>query len=135
MLLAEGARSDERCAQVSAGGPAGARHPGEALRVQGHWLGELDLKAEAVGDEWRIEKLDISNPHSKFASNGVWRRTGTGSLTTLNLKMEASDLERALHAVRIRRLPEARHRRAGRSAVRRDFRTSSPSATSPELSP
>ena len=59
---------------------------------RGKWLGALDLKAEPAGDEWRIDKLDISNPHAKFASTGVWRRTATGSLTTLNLKLESSDL-------------------------------------------
>jgi uncharacterized protein YhdP len=59
---------------------------------RGKWLGALDLKAEPAGDEWRIDRLDIANPHAKFASSGVWRRTATGSLTTLNLKLESSDL-------------------------------------------
>jgi len=60
--------------------------------LKGKWLGALDLKAEAAGEEWRIDKLDITTPHAKFNSSGVWRRTGTGSITTLNLKLDADDL-------------------------------------------
>jgi uncharacterized protein (TIGR02099 family) len=59
---------------------------------RGKWLGSLDLKAEPAGDEWRIDKLDIANGHAKFASSGGWRRTGPGSLTTLNVKLESTDL-------------------------------------------
>jgi uncharacterized protein (TIGR02099 family) len=64
----------------------------EKFDFRGKWLGALDLKAEPAGEEWRIDKLDITNPHAKFASTGVWRRTATGSLTTLNLNLESSDL-------------------------------------------
>ncbi|MBC8023090.1 MAG: TIGR02099 family protein, partial [Burkholderiales bacterium] len=59
---------------------------------RGKSLGELDLKAEPAGEEWRIDKLDIVTPHTKFTSTGGWRRTGTGSLTTLGVKVESSDL-------------------------------------------
>ena len=67
----------------------------EKFDFRGKWLGALDLKAEPAGDEWRIDKLDITNEHAKFTSNGVWRRTGDGSLTTLNLKLDTSDLNKA----------------------------------------
>ena len=92
MLLAEGALSTSDAPKSPQADLPALDIQAKRFEFKGHWLGELDLKAEAAGDEWRIEKLDISNPHSKFASNGVWRRTGTGSLTTLNLKLEASDL-------------------------------------------
>lgn len=59
---------------------------------RGRTLGSLELNAEAVGPEWRIDKLDIGNSHSKFASSGVWRRTGAGALTTLAVKLDANDL-------------------------------------------
>jgi len=62
------------------------------FEFKGKWLGALDLKAEPDGDEWRIDKLDIVNGHAKFLSSGGWRRTGAGSLTTLQLKLETENL-------------------------------------------
>lgn len=59
---------------------------------RGRTLGSLDLRAEPVGDEWRIDRLDIDAGHSKFTSTGVWRRTGPGSLTTLVVKLDANNL-------------------------------------------
>ena len=64
----------------------------ERFEFKGKYLGALDLKAEPTGDEWRIDKLDIVNGHAKFLSTGGWRRTGTGSLTTLTLKLETENL-------------------------------------------
>jgi uncharacterized protein YhdP len=64
----------------------------EHFEFKGKWLGRLDLKAEPAGDDWRIDRLDIVNGHAKFLSTGGWRRTGTGSLTTLNLKLETENL-------------------------------------------
>ncbi len=59
---------------------------------RGRTLGSLDLRAEPVGDEWRIDRLDIDSGHSKWTSTGVWRRTATGSLTTLAVKLDAASL-------------------------------------------
>jgi uncharacterized protein YhdP len=59
---------------------------------KGNTLGKLELLASWVGEEWRIERLDIGNAHSHFKSSGVWRRTAVGSLTTLDLKLESSNL-------------------------------------------
>jgi len=64
----------------------------QRFEFRGKLMGALDLKAQGAGDEWRIDRLDITNAHSKLGSSGVWRRTATGSLTTLNLKLEANDL-------------------------------------------
>jgi uncharacterized protein YhdP len=64
----------------------------QRFEFKGKWLGALDLKAEPNGDEWRIDKLDIVNGHAKFLSTGGWRRTGPGSLTTLQLKLETENL-------------------------------------------
>ncbi|WP_171093392.1 YhdP family protein [Usitatibacter rugosus] len=55
-------------------------------------MGRLELKAVHAGDEWRIEKLDITNGQSKFHSTGAWRPTGNGSITTLDLKVDAGNL-------------------------------------------
>ena len=41
---------------------------------------------------WRIEKLDITNAHAQWRSSGAWRRTGAGGLTTLSVRLDASNL-------------------------------------------
>ena len=64
----------------------------ERFDFRGKALGSLDLRAEPVGDEWRIDRLDIDSGHTRFASKGVWRRTGPGSITTLAVKLDASNL-------------------------------------------
>lgn len=64
----------------------------EHFEFRGRWLGRLDLKAEPAGDEWRIDRLDLTNGHAQFKSSGGWRRTATGSLTTLALKLDAENL-------------------------------------------
>ena len=64
----------------------------QKFEFRGKALGALELKADPEGDEWRIAKLDITNPQTKLDSSGVWRRTGAGSLTTLNIKLETDSL-------------------------------------------
>jgi uncharacterized protein YhdP len=59
---------------------------------RGRWLGELTLNAHPEGDQWRIERLDIANEHAQFHSSGGWRRTGTGSLTSLAVKLDVDSL-------------------------------------------
>jgi uncharacterized protein YhdP len=66
----------------------------ERFEFMGRWLGRLELRAEPDGEEWRIDKLDIANDHAKFQSNGRWRRAGSGSLTTLDLKLETENLNK-----------------------------------------
>ena len=41
---------------------------------------------------WRIERLDITNAHAQWRSSGAWRRTGAGGLTTLNVRLDTSNL-------------------------------------------
>lgn len=64
----------------------------EKFEFKGNALGRLDLKAEALEGEWRIDRLDIVNGHAQFRSSGQWRRTGAGSITTLDVKLENSNL-------------------------------------------
>lgn len=56
------------------------------------WLGRLELVARPEGDDWRIERLDIANEHARLASSGTWRRTATGPLTRLDLKVDTGNL-------------------------------------------
>jgi uncharacterized protein (TIGR02099 family) len=68
----------------------------ERFEFRGRWLGSLEIKAAPVGEEWRIERLNIGNAHAKFESSGGWRRTGAGSITTLALKLDAENLNALL---------------------------------------
>jgi len=63
----------------------------ERFDFRGRTLGRLQLNALPVDDEWRIERLDLDAGHSSLRSSGVWRRTGTGSLTTLAAKLEVTN--------------------------------------------
>jgi uncharacterized protein (TIGR02099 family) len=63
---------------------------------RGTALGKLELRAEPSEGEWRIERLDIVNDHAQFRSSGAWRRTGTGSITTLDLRLSTSNLNALL---------------------------------------
>jgi uncharacterized protein (TIGR02099 family) len=68
----------------------------ERFEFKEHWLGALDLKAEPDGDDWRIDKLDITNGHAQFHSSGRWRRTGAEPITTLDLKLDTENLNALL---------------------------------------
>jgi uncharacterized protein (TIGR02099 family) len=68
----------------------------ERFEFRGHWLGKLQLLARPQADAWRIERLDIANDHAKFASTGLWRPTGDGPITTLDVKLEAANLNALL---------------------------------------
>jgi uncharacterized protein (TIGR02099 family) len=65
----------------------------DRFEFRGRELGKLEFKADYAGDEWRIEKLDITNAHAQYRSSGSWRRTGSGGLTTMNLKLETTSLD------------------------------------------
>ncbi len=68
----------------------------ERFEFAGRWLGKLHLRAAPAGEEWRIERLDIVNDHAQFRSHGGWRRTGAGSITTLEVKLGAGNLNALL---------------------------------------
>lgn len=64
----------------------------ERFHFRDRELGRLELKAEPEGGTWRIHRLDIGNGHAQLKSNGVWRPTATGSLTTLDMALDSSNL-------------------------------------------
>jgi uncharacterized protein (TIGR02099 family) len=68
----------------------------ERFDFRGRWLGRLELQARPDGREWRIDRLDITNGHARFGSAGAFRRTGTGPITQLDLKLETGDLHALL---------------------------------------
>ena len=68
----------------------------ERFDFRGKQLGKLEFKAGYAGEEWRIEKMDITNAHAQYRSSGSWRRTGSGGLTTMNVRLETSSLDALL---------------------------------------
>jgi len=64
----------------------------QRFEFKDRWLGQLDLKAEPDGDDWRIDKLDITTGHATFHSSGRWRRAGGEPITTLQLNLDAHNL-------------------------------------------
>jgi len=68
----------------------------ERFEFRGRWLGRLELLAKPDGADWRIDRLDIANKHAHFSSRGVSRRTATGPLTQLDLKLETTNLHSLL---------------------------------------
>jgi uncharacterized protein (TIGR02099 family) len=68
----------------------------ERFDFRGRALGRLDVKAQHVDGEWRIERMNIATAHASFASSGSWRRAGGASLTTLAIKVDAADLNALL---------------------------------------
>jgi uncharacterized protein YhdP len=78
-------------------GDAGSEPPAleivaDKFDFRGRTLGKLELKAEPAGEEWRIEKLNITTGHAQLMSAGAWRRTGAGSITTLSLRLDGENL-------------------------------------------
>jgi uncharacterized protein (TIGR02099 family) len=68
----------------------------DRFEFRGRWLGRLELVARPDGPDWRIDRLDIANDHAKFTSSGSWRRTATGPLTQLDLKLDTTNLQALL---------------------------------------
>jgi len=68
----------------------------ERFKFHDRWLGRLELLARPEGGDWRIDRLDIVNDHARLDSSGAWRRTATGPLTQLNLKVQTRNLHALL---------------------------------------
>ena len=68
----------------------------ERFDFRGKAMGRLEVKAAHTEREWVIERLVISTPQTRFASSGAWRRTGAGSLTTLAIQLDATNLNALL---------------------------------------
>ncbi|APV50455.1 TIGR02099 family protein [Betaproteobacteria bacterium GR16-43] len=93
LTLQPSPKADPGAANSSEGGELPALDiVAERFVFKGTDLGRLELKAEHAEAEWRIGKLNIVNGHAQFLSSGAWRRTGTGSITTLDLSLESNNL-------------------------------------------
>jgi uncharacterized protein YhdP len=59
-------------------------------------LGRLELLAVQEGEDWRIEKLHISNPDGSLQMDGLWQGWRRRPMTNVNLHLEAQDLGKLL---------------------------------------
>ncbi|MEK6244168.1 MAG: YhdP family protein [Pseudomonadota bacterium] len=58
---------------------------------RGRKLGRVEVQARHEGRDWRIDKLAVTNPDSALSGTGLWKQ-GEGSRTSINLKLEVSDV-------------------------------------------
>jgi len=59
-------------------------------------LGRLEIAAANEGLDWRIEKLKLTTPEARLSADGLWRGIAAEQRTSLNLKLEISDLGKYL---------------------------------------
>ena len=59
-------------------------------------LGKLELMAVQEGEDWRIEKLRISNPDGSLQMDGLWQGWRRRPMTNANLHLEAQDVGKLL---------------------------------------
>ncbi len=66
------------------------------LVVHDKKLGRLELTAENRGLDWRIENLTLTTPEARLAADGVWQGVAAQQRTSMNLKLEVSDVGKYL---------------------------------------
>jgi uncharacterized protein YhdP len=74
----------------------------DEFTFKGRWLGKLELIATPQTDNWKIDRLHITNGHMRAEMSGIWQRYGdpfapplagpVKSLTTMNVKLETNNL-------------------------------------------
>lgn len=68
----------------------------EDFQVKRKKLGRLELKASNQDDDWRIERIKLSNPDATLTMDGLWRAWRRKPLTRVNLHLEAQDIGKLL---------------------------------------
>lgn len=63
----------------------------DSFTHRGRKLGRVEIQARHEGRDWRIDKLAMLNPDSSLSGSGLWK-VGEGSRTSLNFKLEVSDV-------------------------------------------
>ncbi|MFN2644185.1 MAG: YhdP family protein, partial [Burkholderiales bacterium] len=62
----------------------------ETFSVRGKELGRLELRAAPDADDWRIDKLALSNGDATFQAKGRWR-SGARAASAIDFALDASD--------------------------------------------
>ncbi|MBI1394770.1 MAG: TIGR02099 family protein [Betaproteobacteria bacterium] len=66
------------------------------FRIGSMDLGHLTLDAEPDGSNWLIKKLDVNNPDFHLTAQGGWEMKSGTSRTQLAVRLDASDIGKAL---------------------------------------
>jgi len=68
----------------------------EDFQVKRKKLGRLELKASNEDDDWRIERLKLSNPDATLSMDGLWQSWRRKPLTRVTLHLEVQDVGKLL---------------------------------------
>jgi uncharacterized protein (TIGR02099 family) len=63
--------------------------------VGDHRFGRLDVQAHNDGGIWRIDRIELRNPHGKLSGRGQWQ-ISAGNRTQLDFTLDSSDAGRLL---------------------------------------
>jgi uncharacterized protein (TIGR02099 family) len=70
------------------------------LQIQGKQIGRVELAGHPEGQDWRLRRLNITNPDGSLSGDGVWlagqANATTEARTQLNLLLEISDAGKIL---------------------------------------
>ncbi len=58
-------------------------------------LGHVELKAQRVGDDWRVDRIAMENAEASISGQGLWHNAAP-STTSLSFQIEASDASKFL---------------------------------------
>lgn len=59
-------------------------------------FGRLELQANNEGTIWRLDRIQMSNPHGSLAGKGQWQIAGGKNLTQLDFKIDSNDVGKLL---------------------------------------
>jgi uncharacterized protein YhdP len=84
---------------------AGKTYPGnipaldisiENLQIKGKHIGRFELIGHPEDTDWRLRRLNITNPDGRLVGDGVWSDTQGQQRTRLNLQLDISDAGKIL---------------------------------------
>jgi uncharacterized protein (TIGR02099 family) len=66
----------------------------EDFNLRGKAMGRLELVAVPAGTDWRIDKMNVSNPDAELRASGLWKTSPSSQETTINAQLTISDTAR-----------------------------------------
>jgi len=63
----------------------------ERMLLKGNPVGRFDLVGHPEGRDWRLRRLNITNPDGSLSGDGVWQSVRGGTRTQLNLQLAISN--------------------------------------------
>lgn len=68
----------------------------ENLQMDGKQIGRFELVGHPDGMDWRLRRLNITNPDGSLVGGGIWRGDPAGAQTQFNLLLQISDAGKIL---------------------------------------